>query len=99
MGGFLSSRFGLANNIDASGTCNWNSGAGFTPIGNSSTPFTGTFNGNNYTISDLFINLPTTNDVGLFGYTWGAIIENVGLLNANITGQNNVGGLVGYNSI
>ncbi len=93
-----SDSFQLALDIDASATFGWNAGAGFTPVGNSSTPFTGTFNGNNYTISDLFINLPTTNDVGLFGYTNDATIENVGLLNANITGQNNVGGLVGYNN-
>ncbi len=98
MGGFLSSTFGLANGIDATVTSNWNSGAGFTPIGNSSTPFTGTFNGNNYTISNLFIDLPTTNGVGLFGETSGATIENVGLVNDNITGQNGVGGLVGYNN-
>ncbi len=58
-------------------------------------PFTGTFNGNNYTISNLFISLPSTNDVGLFGETSGATIENVGLVNANITGQNHVGGLLG----
>ena len=95
---YLSSTFGLANVIDASATSNWNSGAGFVPVGNSSTPFTGTFNGNNYTISNLFINLPSTNDVGLFGYTSGASIENVGLVNANITGQNDVGALVGYNN-
>ncbi len=98
MGGFLLSTFGLANDIDASGTSNWNSGAGFIPVGNSSTPFSGSFNGNNYTISDLFINLPTTNDVGLFGYTSGATIENVGLLNANITGEYHVGDLVGYSN-
>ncbi len=98
MGGFLSSSFGLANDIDASSTPNWNYGAGFTPIGNNSTPFTGTFNGNNYTISDLLINLPTTNDVGLFGETSGANIDNVGLFNDNITGQWNVGGLVGSNN-
>ena len=98
MEGFLSSTFGLANDVDATVTSNWNSGAGFTPIGNNSTPFTGTFNGNSYTISNLFINLPTTNGVGLFGYTSGAAIENVGLVNANITGQNNVGALVGYNN-
>ena len=30
--------------------------------------------------------------------TSGATIENVGLLNVNITGQNNVGGLVGYSN-
>ena len=88
--------FGLANDIDASTAGSWNLGTGFTPIGNNSTPFTGTFNGNSYTISNLFINLPTTNDVGLFGYTSGATIENVGLVNANITGQSGVGALVGY---
>ncbi len=98
MGGFFSSTFGLGQNIDASVTSSWNSGTGFIPVGIQSTPFTGTFNGNNYTISDLFINLPLTNYVGLFGYTYGATIENVGLLNANITGQNNVGALVGYNN-
>ena len=98
MEGFLSSTFGLANDVDATVTSKWDSGAGFTPIGNNSTPFTGTFNGNSYTISNLFINLPTTNDVGLLGYTSGATIENVGLVNANITGQNNVGALVGYNN-
>ena len=67
MGGFLSSTFGLGHNIDASTTSNWNSGAGFTPIGNNSIPFTGTFNGKSHTISNLFIDLPLTNSVGLFG--------------------------------
>ena len=93
----LGAIYSLANNIDATQTLNWNAGGGFAPIGISS-PFTGTFNGNSYTISNLFINLPTTDNVGLFGYTSGATIENVGLLNANVTGQNNVGALVGYNN-
>ncbi len=91
-----SASFQLASDIDASATSGWNADAGFTPIGNSSTPFTGTFNGNSYTISNLFINLPTTNGVGLFGYTSGATIENVGLINVNVTGGENwVGSLVG----
>ncbi len=96
----LGATYTVANNIDATQTLSWNLGAGFIPIGNSSSPFTGTFNGNNYTISNLFINLPSMNDVGLFGQTSGATIENVGLVNATITGQNNVGGLAGssYNS-
>ena len=91
-----STTFGLANNIDATGTSNWNSGTGFSPVGNSTTPFTGTFDGNSYTISDLFINLPSTSNVGLFGYTSGATLENVGLLNINITGGNSVGALAGF---
>jgi hypothetical protein len=97
MGGFLTSTFGLANDIDASATANWNAGAGFIPIGNSSTPFSGSFNGVKCTISGLFIDLPSTDYVGLFGETSGATLSNVGLLNANITGQNDVGSLAGAN--
>ena len=36
------------------------------------------------------------NGVGLLGWTMGAIIEDVGLANVNITGSSDVGGLVGY---
>ncbi|MEI7689293.1 MAG: GLUG motif-containing protein, partial [Candidatus Nomurabacteria bacterium] len=97
----------LANDIDCSETTTWNSGAGFMPIGytydnSTSTPygsnFTGTFNGNGHTISNLYINLPTYYDVGLFGETSGATIENVGLMNVNIIGLGDVGGLIGYDN-
>ena len=91
----LSDSYTLANDIDATATVGWNSGVGFVPIGNLSTPFAGSFNGNSYTISNLFIDLPSTNNVGLFGYTSGATISNTGLLNVNITGQEYVGGLAG----
>ena len=86
----------LANNIDASETSSWNSGAGFVPIGTSGSPFTGNFNGNDYTISNLFI-LLSSPYTGLFGHTSGAAIENIGLVNVNIMAQNFVGGLVGWN--
>jgi CHAT domain-containing protein len=82
--------------IDASGTANWNGGAGFAPIGSQSTPFTGGFDGRGQTISGLTIDLPAGGSVGLFGYTKGATITGVGLVNGAITGQNSVGGLVGY---
>ncbi len=87
-----------ANNINAADTSTWNAGAGFAPIGDDVTPFTGSFNGDNYTISGLFINRPSTNCVGLFGYVSGATIKNVGLVNNNVTGASDVGGLVGYNA-
>ncbi len=87
----LSGSYALGTNIDASGT----SSAGFTPIGNQSTPFTGIFNGNNQTISDLYINLPTSNYVGLFGYASGATLSNVSLAGGSIIGGQYVGGLVG----
>ena len=71
---------------------------GWAPIGTSSTAFIATFNGNGHTISNLMINRGSTDEVGLFGYTDnGSEITNVGLLNVDITGQNNVGGLVGTN--
>ena len=104
MNGFLTSNFKLAGDIDASRTVNWNSGAGFNPVGtyNGSHPeyaFSGIFDGSGHTISSLTINRPMEDYVGLFGSrTGGLSISNVGLLNANIIGNAEVGGLVGGNT-
>jgi len=57
--------------------------------------FTGTFDGKGYTISDLYINRPTEDEVGLFGYTDGATIEDVTLSSPDITGDDFVGGFIG----
>jgi type II secretion system protein G len=82
-------------NISLSGYVDW------TPIGkNIASPFTGTFNGNNYVISNLTIN-SNQDHKGLFGFiSKTSKITNLGLENANINvaGGNYVGGLVGYNS-
>ncbi len=68
------------------------------PIGNSSDPFHGSFNGNGHTISNLTVNLPATNNVGLFGVTSNSTeISNLGLVNVSITGQQYVGSLAGQN--
>lgn len=70
----------------------------FVPVGNSTTKFTGTFNGQNYTITNLAINRPTTDYVGLFGYIGSAgAVSNVGLDGGSVIGQNNVGSLAGFN--
>lgn len=63
----LSDSFVLTGDIDASNTSSWNSGAGFDPVGDGTTPFTGTFDGNNNSISGLYINRGTEGYVGLFG--------------------------------
>ena len=77
----------------------WATGAGWQPIGDFSNPFTGQFEGNGFTISNLMINRGRTNGVGLFGYTGsGSEIANVGLQNIDITGDNDVGGLVASNN-
>ena len=98
-GALESANFELANAIDATGTSTWNSGAGFVPIGGNGGSYTGTFNGEGETINGLFVNLPDTSNVGLFGTIGtGALVENVGVTSVNITGDDNVGGLVGYNT-
>ena len=58
--------------------------------------FSGSFDGKEYTISDLFINRPTEDEVGLFGVTDDATIENVTLSGVDITGLDDVGALIGY---
>ena len=76
----------------------WTTGSGWQPIGNFSNAFTGQFEGNGFTISNLTINRSGTSEIGLFGYMEsGAEITNVGLLNVDIIGDNFVGGLVGEN--
>ncbi len=96
--GMLGNYYTLANTIDASGTVTWNSGAGFAPIGNYSTRFTGSFDGGGHTITGLTVYRPSTDFVGLFGYTSStAIISSVGLIGGSVTGNNYTGGLVGDN--
>ncbi len=84
------------NDIDASATSEINQEAGFSPIGNNTTSFTGSYDGQGFTISDLYINRPSTNFIGLFGYTQSAEISNLGIVDAETTGDERVGGLVGY---
>jgi filamentous hemagglutinin family protein len=101
----LTLNYVLGANIDAcltGGNCisgvttAWNAGAGFTPIGNSTTQFTGTFDGLGHTISNLTINLPTASYLGLFGYVGSAgIVRNLGLIGSSVTGFYYLGGLVG----
>ena len=60
--------------------------------------FTGNFDGQGHTISNLFINRPSGQYVGLFGYNGAsATVSNLGLLNVSITGNTAVGGVVGEN--
>ncbi|QST02511.1 WxL domain-containing protein (plasmid) [Pontibacillus sp. ALD_SL1] len=93
---YIEGYFELGNDIDCSDTVNWNGGKGFDPIGNYSTDrFNGSFNGMGYKIKNLSINRPTEDYVGLFGVSVFAYIYNVGLEDVDITGQDNVGGLVG----
>ncbi len=71
---------------------------GWQPIGDKGLRFNTVFEGNGYNISNLSINRDAGRYIGLFGHIGShAKIRNVGLLNVNIEGRNNVGGLVGVN--
>ena len=65
------------------------------PIGTSPYPFNGTYDGKSYEIYGLTINNSERSYQGLFGYVTGTI-QNVGLRNVSINGNNNVGGVAGY---
>jgi len=73
-----------------------NQGKGWQPIGTQENAYTGTFDGQGYEISDLFINHPSEANVGLFGVVdERGLVRNVGVVNADVTGEWFVGGLVG----
>ena len=77
-----------------------NEGKGWHPIigQGGDPPFTGTFNGQGYEIRDLFINLPGIGNIGLFSIVGEeGRIENIGIVNADVTSTAYIGGLVGVN--
>ncbi|MEI7667628.1 MAG: hypothetical protein WCI62_01360, partial [Erysipelotrichaceae bacterium] len=99
IGGALSASYILNNDIDISGS-NWD------PIGTDSLYFSGTFDGNGYTISGLTID--STFDmhggdnkyIGLFGYLYDASVTDLALSQVDINVQMNesnamVGALAG----
>ncbi len=79
----------------------WDSGKGWQPIGASHiNTYDAKFKGDGHTINNLFINRTgsSVNYTGLFGYTSSTSrIETVGVTNANVTGNDYVGILVGVN--
>ena len=95
-----------SNDADAGDTY-WNNGMGWAPIGyylsaTDNSAFTATFDGNgdDYTIANLYINRTTADYQGLFGFFGGsaAEIRNVRLRDVNVTGRQQIGGLVGQNT-
>jgi len=101
----LTANYELVNNVDCtfdtqnpSGAL-YNGGLGFNPIGNASifptTFFRGNLSGNDFNITGLHINRPSEDRVGLFGKTAFCGILDVGVLDANVTGDSRVGALIG----
>ena len=79
--------FKLMNNIAMS------QGA-FEPIGGTTTPFRGHFNGANHTISNLTNTNTTSTHRGLFGRIIGASVDSL-TISGTITGADSTGGIVG----
>lgn len=80
------------------------SGGGFLPLGTSGSAYTGNINGNFYFIENLYIYLPASSNVGLVGLSLTSgtpilSINNLGLVNANVTGANYVGAMLGRGSL
>lgn len=71
----------------------------WTPIGNYENRYTGTFDGNDHTITGLTVNQKERGNVGLIGYLGsGGKVQNLTLENVNLNGNLYVGGVVGYSN-
>ena len=103
--GDLDGHYVLVNDLDASSPgyrelagSTANQGKGWQPIGTSEQRFTGSLDGQDYQIRDLSVNRPDEGFVGLFGAVGqGAIVWNVGVADAAVTGEWTVGALAGGN--
>ena len=89
-GSTLSKNYKLANDLDLTGI-------NFPGIGTAAQPFTGRFDGQNKTVSNVTVT--RENNVGFFGVIRGATIRSLNLTNVTITGKEKVGGLVGYSQV
>ena len=106
--GNLGGSYALGTTIAAADTTNWNDASGtkqgFNPIGSAVNPFTGSFSGNGgsntYGIYDLYINRTTAGvdgtDIGLFASIDGGSVWSTSVVDSNINGHTNVGGIAGY---
>ncbi|MCL2510783.1 MAG: hypothetical protein FWF09_01895, partial [Bacteroidales bacterium] len=89
----------VVNDLDL---IDYTAGEGWIPIGTMSGgnyEFKGNFNGNGKVITNLVINRPAAYSQGLFGdIHQGATIKNLGIENCNVSGNENVGSLVGFSA-
>jgi hypothetical protein len=71
--------------------------ANHTPIGNSTTAFTGSYDGDNFNIRALSVSQSTEDYAGMFGYVDGGEIKDLSLSLLQVSGGDDyVGGLIGY---
>ncbi len=69
----------------------------WTPIGDNGKRYEGTFNGNNHTVSGLYLN-NKKDFVGLFSSVYNnGTVKNVGVIHSYFNGDWYIGGIAGYN--
>ena len=85
----------LTADIDLASVCS-SSVASWTPIGfDDDNAYSGTFDGKSHTVSNIYINTPSTKRNGLFGTTKGATIKDIKMLRGTIDGYRRCAALVG----
>lgn len=90
----LTADYALGKDIDATATSGWNGGLGFDPLGDDTNKFIGNFDGQNHTISNITINRPSEEYVGLFGYIDSSSVTNLNV-SGTVSGERFVGGVIG----
>lgn len=107
--GNLSGSYKLMNDLDFNDQSSWedyetnhdiilNPTTGWLPIGNNSSRFSGIFDGQGYSISNIVINAPALSYVGLFGYIdTSGTVKNLDLVGVSITGYDYTGAIAGRN--
>ena len=71
----------------------------WTMIGSMSNSYEGIFDGQDHTISGLYLNDSTLISAGLFGYISNGTIANVGIVDSYIRGKYNVGAVCGASNV
>ncbi len=94
---FIFDNFVLNNDIDLNGF-DHGDGKGWMPIGTSGIPFQGEIDGAGHKILNMTINRSGMANVGFLGYVRapGNAVENIFFENADVTGLNHVGIVVGW---
>ena len=105
--GGLAGNYALGGDIDASGTVNWNSGSGWTPLGYYPSADRAAFSGTLAGLGHRVSNLTTVTNYDVGGRDAGLVSDNsgtlrdIGLVNVSVTGVGNYtasGGIAGGNS-
>ncbi len=88
---FPDKHFVLIKNIDFSNTRYSSINGGWNPI----EKFSGSLDGNNHKIKNLFIRNPVGSSAALIGFAESSMVQNIGIVDCRIEGSGTAGALVG----